>query len=247
MLRGPGLLFANLRRFAAIRKAERAEAFDLREGTDTSGLIAPIALDVPRAARAHGSAYLPTLPGTFARVLAELPDDCRRSTFVDLGSGKGRVLLLASRASFARVMGIEWSAELCRIARENIEASRASGRLEGEVEVLCQNAAEFDPPAGDLVVYFFRPFDEHLLGPLLERLSKSLASSGRRVFFLDVHPSAEALMARHPVFKVYSEFHESRPGSSEFSWRIYVADTRAVNVSEQAPESARQRDQGQAS
>ena len=48
------------------------------------------------------------------------PDD----VFLDLGSGKGRVVLEAARRPFRRVIGVEISPELNAIAARNLEASR---------------------------------------------------------------------------------------------------------------------------
>src|SRR5437763_11062946 len=63
--------------------------------------------------------YEPSGWGYLARALdpAEVgPDD----VFVDFGSGKGRVVYQAGRLPFRRVIGVEVSEELNRIARRNL-------------------------------------------------------------------------------------------------------------------------------
>src|SRR5262249_59289520 len=76
------------------------------------------------------------------------PDD----VFVDLGSGKGRVLLMAAMHPFKRVIGVELSAKLNAIARTNVE--RASHRLRcKEVELVVADATEYELPDDVTVVF----------------------------------------------------------------------------------------------
>ena len=48
----------------------------------------------------------------------------RNSAFVDFGSGKGRAILVASRLPFRKVIGVEYSEPLTKIAQENISIFR---------------------------------------------------------------------------------------------------------------------------
>src|SRR5712691_7133679 len=53
------------------------------------------------------SPYQPTEPVLFEEMLASIKIDFRNFTFIDLGSGKGRVLLLASDYPFRQIVGVE--------------------------------------------------------------------------------------------------------------------------------------------
>jgi len=66
------------------------------------------------------SAYQPTEPGPFAEMIASLPMDLGEFTFVDVGSGKGRTLLMASEYPFRRIVGVELLPALHQIAQENL-------------------------------------------------------------------------------------------------------------------------------
>jgi tRNA G46 methylase TrmB len=60
-----------------------------------------------------GFPYLPIRPNTARRVLRSLPlRDHSDYTFVDLGSGKGRMLLIASEFPFRRIVGVEMRRDL---------------------------------------------------------------------------------------------------------------------------------------
>jgi Histone methylation protein DOT1 len=65
------------------------------------------------------SPYQPTDPALFRQMMAELPIDFPEFIFVDLGSGKGRTLLLASEYAFRRIIGVEIVTELHRAAEEH--------------------------------------------------------------------------------------------------------------------------------
>src|SRR5271166_6630819 len=66
------------------------------------------------------SPYQPTDPALFHEMLESLNIDCREFVFVDIGSGKGRVLLMAADYPFQRVIGVELLPELHRVAQANL-------------------------------------------------------------------------------------------------------------------------------
>ena len=72
------------------------------------------------------SAYQPIEAEIFREMMNRLAIDFSRLTFIDIGSGKGRALLLASEYPFRRIIGIELLPDLNRIAQENIRAYSAS-------------------------------------------------------------------------------------------------------------------------
>lgn len=131
------------------RRAEHV-AFDRERGTETSRF------DL------LGN-YQPTRPSVVRDALGALdvaPADC---TLVDLGAGKGRVLVLAAEHGFRRVVGVEWRPGLAGIARENL------ARTGLQADVFCGDAAEFPLPLGPLVLYAFNPFGPAVLRAVLER------------------------------------------------------------------------------
>jgi tRNA G46 methylase TrmB len=71
------------------------------------------------------SPYQPTEPALFREMMARLPIEFDRFTFVDIGSGKGRTLLMASEYPFWKIVGVELIAELHDAAEENIRDYRS--------------------------------------------------------------------------------------------------------------------------
>jgi predicted RNA methylase len=111
-----------------------------------------------------------------------------QATFVDVGAGMGRVVLLAARRSFRRVLGIEISPALVEIARDNIASAHGAQRAAKDVRVVAADAASFTFPRGDLVVYLYNPFR----APVLERmLINLLAADDAREIVLLYHTAVE--------------------------------------------------------
>src|SRR5689334_6318907 len=66
------------------------------------------------------SPYQPTEPELFHEMLSALQVNFADFTFIDLGSGKGRTLMMASDYPFRRIFGLELLPDLDRIAQENL-------------------------------------------------------------------------------------------------------------------------------
>src|SRR5687768_17287549 len=85
--------------------------------------------------------YEPTPPRIVDEVLQALPIEPQALTFVDLGSGKGRVVLLASRYPFRAVVGIEHRAALHAAAERNRQIFERSGERRSPIHLLCGDVA----------------------------------------------------------------------------------------------------------
>lgn len=89
----------------------------------------------------------PTPPGTLAAPSTLTPPDWSRFSFVDLGCGKGRALLLASRHPFLQILGVELDSNLARTARANLRAFHAPWQQCRTLAVHHADATAFDLPA----------------------------------------------------------------------------------------------------
>ena len=103
-------------------------------------------------------------------------------TFIDLGSGKGRALLMAARHGFKRIIGVEFMPAWHKAAKENIRKYVAAKESVPPMESVCMNARDFEFPAGPLVIYLFNPFPEPVFVAVMERLRQSWQKSPRPVF-----------------------------------------------------------------
>ncbi|HTZ95174.1 MAG TPA: class I SAM-dependent methyltransferase [Terriglobales bacterium] len=149
------------------------------------------------------SPYQPTEPSLFHEMLASLNIDFRQFVFIDVGSGKGRVLLMAADYPFRRVVGVELLPALHRAAEENIGKYKSASQQCFLIETFCQDAGEWVFPLEPLLVYLFNPFPETGLVQLLNHLEQSLQSQPRPVYVLYHNPLLEsALVRRSWLFKI---------------------------------------------
>ena len=142
---------------------------DFRYGTKTGGLVKAADVKGPNANLATAYRGVRAIP--LKKFLALLALD-RKMGFVDVGSGKGRAMMLAADYGFERVTGVEFSASLVQIACQNIERIR-SRFPKTEFEVLHEDAAEFVPRSTDQVFFFYDPFSAAVMSQCLRRIKES--------------------------------------------------------------------------
>jgi len=134
------------------------------------------------------SPYQPTEPELFREMMGALPIELERFTFVDIGSGKGRTLLMASEFPFKRIVGVELMEELHRAAEENLRAygavASADPQVDGRIQAVFGDARGFDFPKEPLVVYLFNPLPEAGLRELMARLKESVGEWRRPVWIV---------------------------------------------------------------
>lgn len=204
--------------------AERDRSFDARYGTDTTGRIQPQDLGITDdSARETARVYLASPPRVTRWMLRNAGIDHTDFTFVDLGCGKGRVLLVASDFPFRAIHGVDISAELCEIARRNIAIYQPPSRRCVDVQVHNQNATKFEFPAGNLLIHCYHPFEVELTVSLLRPLVDPLDSAPRRVFlaYLVYNSDVEAVKAalgRLPWLKLL-RYEQSVTG--EYDWLFF--------------------------
>jgi len=141
------------------------------------------------------TAYQPTDPAAFREMMAELPIDYREFTFVDIGSGKGRVLLMAAEYPFRKILGVEILPALHRIAEDNVRSYKSPAQRCFEIASLCADAQEFEIPKQALVLYLFNPIPEAAVRTLMSRVKQSLTLWPRPVWIVYHNPLLEHALA----------------------------------------------------
>jgi SAM-dependent methyltransferase len=166
----------------------QAHAFDLKYGTDTSGTIEPASMDIPRGSVAHAKRYQTAIVEVFMEILKGLSVQSQNFVFIDLGSGKGRALMLASQFPFKEIIGVELSAELHAIASRNIQIYRNQEQVACEIRSVCADASRFEIPLEPIVFYLFNPFDEQVMTAVLANIESSLRTRHRDVYIAYLKP-----------------------------------------------------------
>ena len=195
--------FDLVRRWQDQRRPESL-AFDAENGTDT--------------ARFDWGNYEPTLPQVIDRVLDAIerclgPEETAKATFVDLGCGKGRVILKATERSFGRVIGVELDAGLVEVAKQNIAAWQTRHPDKNKPTLVHGDAATVPLQGEPLILYMYNPFPTATLDLVL----RQHRGQGTWVAYV------------HPVDRVWVEAHGFRAkmaGLEDPNWLLYRGSDR---------------------
>ncbi len=129
-------------------------------------------------------------------------------TFVDVGAGMGRAMLLASAYPFRAVVGVELHPTLARIGRRNLASWRAAGRALAPMRMHCRDAADFPLPPGPCVAFLFNPFGAPVLRRLLRAWSRDPCRTRRATgYSVRKQRAGERVGARAGICAAFS-----RPG-----------------------------------
>ena len=188
-----------LRRLSSIFSKIGDRGFDLRYGTDTLNLIELEDLDIESPTKPNGMRYEPTRARPMRRFLRAMafPKD---STFVDFGCGKGRVLLVASDYGFKRVVGIEFSPQLCEQARRNLAIYRGKTGTRSDVEIVECDVLDYKIRDDETTFFFFNPFDAGVMGQVLSNIVASHKKHPRRIWLIYHYPEFGEVLDREDFF-----------------------------------------------
>ena len=180
--------------------------FDVEFGVRTSGLVAGRHLTTGHRHDRHITAYYAIAPSVFRATIVRwrrckpvAPID--QYTFIDVGAGMGRAMLLASEYPFRAAIGIEIHANLARIARRNLSLWRLAGRAVAQTRLVCRDAADFPLPQGPCVAFLFNPFGAPVMRRMLKRWSTALAGRSGQLDILYVNNEQESVLRRTPGLK----------------------------------------------
>jgi 16S rRNA G966 N2-methylase RsmD len=193
--------------------------FEKWYGTNTSEIIEVQDLDITQRHKKHSFRYQPTRVRHFNKLMKIL-DLPAVSVFVDLGSGKGRVLLMASRYGFKRIVGIEVSPQLCKIARDNVSIYEKRLKRPLNVTVVESDVLQYSISDDENVFYFFKPFDDYMMEKIIEKIKNSLLRNPRKVWLIFNNFQYNELIETDQQFERFREFAY---GGTEFV--VYVAKT----------------------
>ena len=168
--------------------------FDQQFGVETSRLI--FAEDLSSGSRKDlfNTGYFGVPPSVFRQILDRLQLDFAKYTFVDLGSGKGRALLLASEYPFRAIVGVELSPRLHAVALDNIAIYRGTAQRCRNIHSLEGDATQYSFPQGPLLIYLWNPFEAPVFSSVVANLEAALARDPRDVYIVYIQPDQEHLL-----------------------------------------------------
>ncbi|GAA0553908.1 class I SAM-dependent methyltransferase [Chitinophaga japonensis] len=168
---------------------EEADDFDGKFGTTTSPILTQYELpeEISLERFRTSGRYHPSPVSSVKMALDALEKynvQYSSCTFIDVGSGLGRNLLLAAAYPFRKIVGIEHSAYLHETAGKNIGAYRSAALQCNVFDLQCIDALEYEFPAGDLVLYFWRPFTDEIAERFMDKLDRYAANASCRIILI---------------------------------------------------------------
>jgi precorrin-6B methylase 2 len=135
--------------------------------------------------------------------------------FIDYGSGKGRVLMVAAKFPFRRLIGIELNSDLHKIACDNI--AKFADIDYSKIELLNIDATQFHLPEDVSVIFMNNPFKGSVFDRVLSDINLSLAKNPRRITFIYVNPVMHAILIENGF-----ELQIDRQDGQKPHWSIYT-------------------------
>jgi SAM-dependent methyltransferase len=152
--------------------------------------------------------YLPVRPRILLGALSSLRVDYAKYAFIDVGSGKGRGVFLASRFPFQKLIGVEISQALYEKARKNAEVWNVDDAQ--RIDFVRKDIRDFDFPYYPLVLFLFHPFGPDMMRLMLDRIRRSTEMCMREVIMIYVNPEHESVIqSSFPKAELISSFSGS--------------------------------------
>lgn len=175
-------------------RATRKDSFDAEHRTSTSEIQW---WTNPRSENfACGIRYEPCSPELCRMAIERSGVDPKQFCFLDIGCGKGRPLIIASEYGFKDLIGVDYSAKLCRIAKRNLQACGVE-----RFRIINSDATRFDYPTVDTLAFLYHPFKDDVLGTVLENLRT--ATSGHELVIAYVGTGGDLMLCQEYLEQIY--------------------------------------------
>jgi SAM-dependent methyltransferase len=161
----------------------RRHPIDLQYGTETSGFVDALALQHDVRLVDQLNPYMGSQPTIIRRALDTL-GDIAGYTFIDIGCGKGRPLIVASEYPFALALGYDISEDLVKTANANGAVMARRFPQRPPIRAVTANVADLAVPSGKVVVFMYNPFGPDLMASLLSKLEEGLSSGAIEHLFV---------------------------------------------------------------
>lgn len=181
--------------------------FDLKYGTDTVLSVRLENLNINSKNKNLGSEYAGSRTSSFIKLISTLglPKN-HQDVFCDIGSGKGKILLSASLLGFNKIIGVEFSNQLCEIAQQNINKFKLKKPESSPIEVYNCDAVSFEFPKTVSCIYMFNPFDKVILQEVMKNIKISISKDPRPLNLIYLNPLHSSVIEDANLFNEKKEY-----------------------------------------
>lgn len=163
--------------------------FDAAHGTDTAAEVHLTAVGVSADEASRGNAVYRSLwedqfHAAMTAMARQTSVPFEKFTFVDIGSGKGKLLLLASLYRFRRIVGIEYAPGLHAVATRNIVRFKHEAQQCSDLQSNLGDALTFTLPTGPVIALIFNAFDPATTKRVLDNLVRQRSDGADATFVI---------------------------------------------------------------
>lgn len=152
--------------------------------------------------------YEPVNYYSAGRLFDQLKPEDKKTGFLDVGSGLGRVLAIAAGNGFSDIHGVEFAPELCSasFAVKGILEKRHPGVT---VTINCMDARYYSIPESIGIIFLFNPFNDRIMEAFIQQVLDSLRRKERPLKILYANPVSKELWL-NAGFKETASFERMR-------------------------------------
>lgn len=102
--------------------------------------------------------------------------------FMDIGCGKGQILLMAAMSGMDKIGGVEWNADIAGICRNNLRELNVSA------DIITGDATEYQEIDGYSIFFLYNPFGEKGVWKVIHNICESRKRRNRDIFLVYGNP-----------------------------------------------------------
>ena len=121
---------------------------------------------------------------------------------IDVGCGKGRVMIVAAHYGFNKITGIDFAKELCAAAEKNV--NKIKTQFPGiTFKIICQDILNYQIHPDDQVFFLFNPFNKEVMEIFVENINKSVKEKPRTIYFMYANPQQIDVLLQNGYKEVF--------------------------------------------
>lgn len=127
-----------------------------------------------------------------------------QTSIVDIGCGKGRMMMVAPHFGFTNIIGVDFAKEICEQAIINM--TKKEKQFPGiKWKVVNKDVEDYDINPSDCVFFLFNPFTQTVLKSFLKKLDLSCNQFPRTTWFIYASPLQQQVLLDNGYAIVYQK------------------------------------------
>jgi hypothetical protein len=132
--------------------------------------------------------------------MSAAPEDLKGYAFVDFRAQRGRVMMLAARRNFEKIVGFEYDDQLFDDLQMNVAQFPRSLMTCRNVECLRGDRDGVAIPDQPAVLYFSSAYRERFMSLIMSHVSTSYRLNPRRIYIMLENPHQGATIGQDDIF-----------------------------------------------